>query len=123
MALHYQTEYRMGNRRVHRSYSGYQAFVAILFDLIFGLFFEMVATLLSMAFRLFRFAVGVAVQVVKRFWKVAVAAMAIVVFTLTMPFALVHRAIAGLSPRGRAWYCERFSNSTRKPDWAMGREV
>ena len=33
MALHYQTECRMGTRRINRSYSGYQAFVAIVFDL------------------------------------------------------------------------------------------
>jgi hypothetical protein len=123
MALHYQTEYRMGNRRVHRSYSGYQAFVAILFDLIFGLFFEMVATLLSMAFKLCRFALGVAVQIVKRFWKVGVAAMTIVVFTVTLPFAVLHRAIAGLSPAGHFWRRDCFSRPAPKPDWAMSREV
>ena len=44
MALHYQTECRLGARRINRSYSGYQAFVAIVFDLIFGLLFELVAS-------------------------------------------------------------------------------
>ena len=43
MSLHYQTECRIGARRVHRSYTGYQAVVAIMFDLIFGLLFELVA--------------------------------------------------------------------------------
>ena len=48
MALHYQTECRMGTRRINRSYSGYQAFFAIVFDLFFGLLFELVASLLSL---------------------------------------------------------------------------
>jgi hypothetical protein len=123
MALHYQTEYRMGNRRVHRSYSGYQAFFAIFFDLIFGLCFELVTTVLSLTFRLVRYAFGVAVRIVTRFWKLAVAAMTMAVFILTLPFALLHRAIAGLSPAGHFWRRDGFSSPAAKPDWAMSREV
>ena len=52
MALHYQTECRIGARRINRSYSGYQAFVAIVFDLIFGLLFELVASTVGLAVRL-----------------------------------------------------------------------
>ena len=67
MALHYQTECRMGTRRINRSYSGYQAFVAILFDLVFGLFFEFVATFMSLTFRLLIFSARLVIQVLKSY--------------------------------------------------------
>ena len=123
MALHYQTECRVGTRRIHRSYNGYQAFVAIFFDLIFGMIFELVATILGLAWRLLVFSFRLAVQVVKSSWKVVVAAMAVLVFTVTLPFAIVHGAIAGLSPTGRFWRREGFAGSVPKPDWALSREV
>jgi hypothetical protein len=123
MALHYQTEYRMGARRIHRSYCGYQAFVAILFDLVFGLLFELVATALSLAFRLIALAIRLAFHVLKNCWRVLVAAMAALVFTLTLPFVILHRAIAGLAPTSRLWPRERFARSTGKPEWAYSREV
>ena len=123
MALHYQTECRMGTRRINRSYSGYQAFVAIFFDLIFGLFFELVATCSGLTFRLLTFSIRLAVQVLKSSWKVLVAAMAALVFTLTLPFVILHRAIARLAPASRLWPRERFAGSVRKPDWAFSREV
>ena len=47
MSLHYQTEYRMGLDEFIARTAGYQAFVAIFFDLIFGLFFELVAATLG----------------------------------------------------------------------------
>ena len=123
MALHYQTECRMGTRRISRSYSGYQAFVAILFDLVFGLFFEFVAMFVSLTFRLLIFAGRLVIQVLKSSWRVAVAAMAVLVFTLTLPFVLVHRAIARLAPASRFWPREGFAQSAQKPDWAFSREV
>jgi hypothetical protein len=123
MALHYQTEYRMGARRISRSYCGYQAFVAILFDLVFGLLFELVATVLNLTFRLAAILVRLAVLVLKSTWRVLVAAMAALIFTLTLPFVLLHRAIARLTPASRLWPRERFAQSVRKPDWAMSREV
>ena len=50
MALHYQTEYRLGNRgRVCRSYTGFQAFLAITIDLVFGLLFELVFATIGLA--------------------------------------------------------------------------
>ena len=52
MALHYQTECRLGTRRINRSYSGFQAFVAIFFDLVFGLTFELISAVLGLAVRL-----------------------------------------------------------------------
>ena len=123
MALHYQTECRMGARRINRSYSGYQAFVAILFDLFFGLLFELVATALSLTFRLLAFAIRLAFHVLKSSWKVLVAAMAALIFTMTLPFVILHRAIARLAPANRFWQREQFAGSTRKPDWAFSREV
>jgi hypothetical protein len=123
MALHYQTECRIGTRRINRSYSGYQAFVAIFFDLIFGLFFELVATFLSLAFRLIGFSVRLTIQVLRSSWRVLVAAMAALVFMLTLPFVILHRAIARLAPASRFWPREGFAQSTQKPDWAFSREV
>ena len=123
MALHYQTECRLGTRRINRSYSGYQAFVAILFDLIFGLLFELVATAFSLAFRLISLSVRLAVQVLKSSWRVLVAAMAALVFTLTLPFVILHRAIAQLAPAGRSWPRERSRDRPRNPTGRMGREV
>ncbi len=50
MALHYYTEYRLGNRgRICRSYTGFQAFLAIGFDLVFGLLFELVCSGIGLA--------------------------------------------------------------------------
>jgi hypothetical protein len=123
MALHYQTECRMGTRRINRSYSGYQAFVAIFFDLVFGLLFELVASVLGLTFRLVSFSIRLAIHILKRSWKVLIAAMAVLVFTLTLPFVIVHRAIARLAPASRLWPRERFVGSVGKPDWAFSREV
>jgi hypothetical protein len=123
MALHYQTECRVGTRRINRSYSGYQAFVAIVFDLIFGLLFELVATVLGLTFRLVGFTILLAVQILKRSGKVLMAATTALVFTLTLPFAIIHRAIAGLAPSGRGWRRDGFAGSVRKPEWAGSREV
>jgi hypothetical protein len=123
MALHYQTECRIGTRRINRSYSGYQAFVAILFDLIFGLLFEVVASVLTLAFRVACLAMRLAVQILQSTWRVLVAAMTVLAFMLTLPFVVLHRAIARLSPPSRLWPREGFARPAGKPDWAMGREV
>jgi hypothetical protein len=123
MALHYQTECRLGTRRINRSYSGYQAFVAIMFDLIFGLLFELVATLLSLTFRLVAFSVRLAAQLLKSSWRVLVAGMAALVFTLTLPFVILHRGIARFAPSVRFWPRDGYARSAAKPDWAMSREV
>jgi hypothetical protein len=123
MSLHYQTECRMGTRRINRSYSGYQAFVAILFDLVFGLIFEFVATFFSLTFRLLFFSARLVIQVLRSSWRVAVAAMAALVFTLTLPFVFLHRAIGRFAPASRFWPREGFAQSAQKPDWAFSREV
>jgi hypothetical protein len=123
MALHYQTECRMGTRRINRSYSGYQAFVAIVFDLMFGLLFELVATLFTLTIRLATFSIRLAAHLLRTSWRVMVAGMAALVFTLTLPFVLLHRAIAQFAPSFRSSPRDAFARSTQKPDWAMGREV
>jgi hypothetical protein len=123
MSLHYQTECRIGARRINRSYSGYQAFVAIFFDLFFGLFFELVASILALTFKLVGFSLHLAVQILKGSGKILVAATTALVFMLTLPFAILHRAIAGTAPRGQGWRRDGYAGSVRKPDWAMSREV
>ena len=53
MALYYRTEYRIGNRgRICRSYTGLAAFGAIVFDLGFGLIFELVTAVIGLSLRL-----------------------------------------------------------------------
>ncbi len=107
MALYYQTQYRLGRRggRVCRSYSGFQAFMAILMDLVFGLLFELVSSVIALAFRLVVVAVQFVIVVVKLNWRVAVAVMTTVVYILPLPFALLHETIGRFkspdsAPRG-----------------------
>jgi hypothetical protein len=126
MALHYQTEYRLGNRgRICRSYTGFQAFVAIVFDLVFGLLFEFVSTAISLAARLVVLAVQLMVQLLTIHWKILVAAMTFLVYVVTLPFALLHEAVDRLrsgSPAGRT-EPQPDPTSLRKPSWALSREV
>jgi hypothetical protein len=123
MALHYQTECRIGSRRINRSYSGYQAFIAIVLDLVFGLLFELLATLFNLTFRLLTFSIRLALQTWKQTWRVMVAGMTVLVFTLTLPFVILHRAIARFAPESPFWPRQQYAGTTRKPDWAFGREV
>jgi hypothetical protein len=126
MALHYQTEYRLGNRgRICRSYTGFQAFVAILFDLIFGLLFEFVSAVVSLAARLVVLVVEVLVKLLAIHWKVLVAAMTFLVYIVTLPFALLHEAVDRLRSGSPADRTEPQPNpaSLRKPSWALSREV
>src|SRR5205823_13266670 len=94
MALHYQTEYRLGSRgRICRSYTGFQAFVAIFCDLIFGLLFELVSAAISLAVRLAILIVQLLVQMLKINWKLLLAGMTLIVYVVTLPFALLHEAV------------------------------
>jgi hypothetical protein len=126
MALHYQTEYRLGNRgRVCRSYTGFQAFVAIGLDLLFGLFFELVSSALGLTMRLAISTAHCVFRVLRIHWRILAAAMTFVVYMVTLPFAWVHLGVDRLrsgepsgwpdSPTGPA--------SADKPNWAYGREV
>jgi hypothetical protein len=126
MALYYQTQYRLGRRggRVCRSYSGFQAFMAILMDLVFGLLFELVSSVIALAFRLVVMAVQLVIVVVKLNWRVAVAVMTTVVYILTLPFALLHETIGRFkSPDSAPADDYSYRESPLKPEWALSREV
>ena len=78
MALYYQTEYRLGGRgRISRSYTGFPAFLAIFFDLVFGLVFELVVGVIGLALRIVSLAFQVAVLVMTKSWSTLVAVMAV----------------------------------------------
>jgi len=119
MALHYQTEYRLGNRgRICRSYTGFQALIAIAFDLVFGLAFELVMLVVVLAARL-------VVRILTVNWKLMVAAMTLLVYLVTLPFALLHEAVNRFRSRGGSGSddAEPYPVSNLKPSWALSREV
>jgi hypothetical protein len=125
MALYYQTQYRLGRRggRVCRSYSGFQAFVAILFDLVFGLIFELVWSVITLAFRLVILALQLVVQVVRITWSVAVAVMTTIVYILTLPFALLHQMVGRFKSPDSVKRDDLYGGRPLKPEWALSREV
>jgi hypothetical protein len=125
MAIYYQTEYRLGRRgrRVSRSYTGFQACVAILLDLIFGLAFGLVSMLVGFAIRLIALAFQFGMAVTRKSWKLAVAVMTVVVYLLTLPFALVHQAVDRVLLRGNESQPDPSARPIRKPEWALSREV
>ena len=114
MALHYQTEYRLGNRgRICRSYTGFQAFVAIGLDLVFGLFFELVCSIFGLAIQFAGLAVHLAVRLFRIYWRIMVAAMTFVVYAVTLPFAWIHQAVSRFRSRdGRE--PDRFVGAARR---------
>ena len=126
MALHYQTEYRLGNRgRVCRSYTGFQAFIAIAIDLVFGLLFELVFSVIGLAMRIAVLTVHLAVRLLQLYWRILVAAMTFVVYAVTLPFVWIHEIVDRLRTRAKndtpagQW----DQGPARKPDWAFSREV
>jgi hypothetical protein len=125
MALYYQTQYRLGRRggRVCRSYSGFQAFIAILFDLVFGLVFELVSSVIALAFRLVILAFQLVVQILRITGSVVVAVMTMVLFIVTLPFALIHETLARLRPPVKADRDDAYQGAPLKPEWALSREV
>jgi hypothetical protein len=126
MALHYQTEYRLGNRgRVCRSYTGFQAFIAIAFDLVFGLLFELVFSVMELAMRIVVLAVHLAVRILRVYWRILVAAMTFVVYAVTLPFVWIHHVVNRLRTRAHDDPAEdRWGQgATQKPSWAFSREL
>ena len=124
MALYYQTEYRLGGRgRISRSYTGFQAFFAILFDLVFGLVFELVAGVIGLALRLVFLALQVASVVLSKSWSTLVAIVAAALWLVTLPFVVLHQMVNRLRSRTEAGGRDYYRTSTMKPDWALGREV
>jgi hypothetical protein len=99
--------------------------VAIFFDLIFGLVFELISTVIALAVRIVILAVQLAVQILKVHWRILVSVMTLLVYILTLPFALLHEAVDRLrsgSPSSRT-EPESRPASTGKPEWAFSREV
>lgn len=126
MALHYQTEYGLGRRgRIRRSYTGYQAFVAIACDLVFGLLFELVFSIIGLALKIVALTIQLMVRLLQLYWRFLVAVMTVVVYAVTMPFVWVNLAMRRLRSRqGRGrdeggW----TSDPLQKPSWAYGREL
>ncbi len=125
MGLYYHAEYRVGPRggRVCRSYSGFRAFLAILFDLVFGTLFDVIAAVFTLATRAVFLSVQISIELVKLCWSILVFAMTAVFQVLALPYRLMQSRIEprrwqrwpgpiGM-PRGRPL----------KPDWGLGREV
>jgi len=123
MALHYQTECRVGTRRINRSYNGFQAFVAIVFDLVFGLTFELVSAVIRLGVWLVSLVLELGVQGLTRGGKALLTAISMAVYVLTYPFMLLHEAVIrfGWAHRGSRRYDQPATD--RKPDWAFSREV
>ena len=118
MALHYQTEYRLGNRgRVCRSYTGFQAFLAIAIDLVFGLLFELVFAAIGLHSNIAVLAVHLAVRMLQLYWRFLVAAMTFVVYAVTLPFVWIHEIVDGLRSRDGSDPHEALSGAgpARKP--------
>jgi branched-subunit amino acid ABC-type transport system permease component len=126
MALHYHTEYRLGNRgRICRSYTGFQAFLAIGLDLVFGLLFELVFLSFGLAMRIAVLSARFVVRVLRINWQILVAAMTLVVYVATLPFVWIHQAVDRLRSRGKDERTDpwRRPDAVVKPTWAMSREV
>jgi hypothetical protein len=125
MALYYQTEYRLGRRcgRITRSYTGFQAFLAIVLDLVFGLFFELITGAIGLALRLICLTVQIGFAFVRLSWSTLVAVTAALVSLLTLPFVALHHAVDRLRSRIEADRCRSYPASTIKPEWALNREV
>jgi hypothetical protein len=124
VALHYQTEYRLGRRgRVSRSYTGARAFVAIVIDLTFGMFFELLSIVFSFAVRIVGLTLKLVGQILRVYWKIMVAAVTMVVYVLTTPFALVHRVAERVRWEGSQRQPQGQAGPVLKPDWGLGNEI
>jgi hypothetical protein len=126
MALHYQTEYRLGDRgRICRSYTGLQAFAAIGLDLVFGALFELVSSAIGLGIRIVALAIRLVVGMLRINWRILVALMTYVVYAVTLPFAWIHLTADGLRSRGKIDRTEPRASPAPvvKPSWALSREV
>jgi hypothetical protein len=124
MALFYQTEYRMGRRgRICRTYTGLQALVAIAIDLVFGLLFEFVLIAANLLSRAILLAFHLAVELLRIVWNVLLAVMTVLVYLVTLPFALIHQGADWLWSQLGPRQPEADQGSVRKRDWVLSREV
>jgi hypothetical protein len=125
MRLYYQTEFRLGERgrRISRRYTGAQALAAIIIDLSFKLWLELVVALVGLAAWFCALAFRFALLVAAKSWKTAVALMTVVVYLLTLPFALLHQAVDRVLAKNKQGQPGRPTGPYLKPEWALGREV
>jgi hypothetical protein len=125
MLLYYQTEFRVGQRgrRISRRYTGARALAAIVLDLSFRLWLELLVSLVGLAAWLCTLAFKFAFLVAAKSWNTAVAAMTVVVYLLTLPFALLHQAVDGVLLKNQQGRPDQSPSVYLKPDWALSREV
>lgn len=126
MALSYHTEYRLGDRGViRRSYTGFQAFVAIGLDLLFGLAFELICGSAALAIRAVAWLVRLVVRLLRLYWRFLVAAITVLVWAVTLPFVMLHRGAEKLRSRapGESIGSSAARSPFAKPTWAWSREV
>jgi hypothetical protein len=126
MALSYQTEYRLGDRGlIRRSYTGFQALVAIGLDLVFGLAFELVGLTLVLMGRVMAWTARRVIRLLVLYWRFLVAVMTLVVSAVTLPFVMLHRGAERLRARDRGGPVreEPARSAVDKPSWAFAREL
>jgi hypothetical protein len=80
---------------------------------------------IGVAVRILALAAQLAVEALKATWKLLASAMTVIVYLVTLPFALLHDAVDRLRSTGQS---ERpvpraEPAAIRKPSWALGREV
>jgi hypothetical protein len=124
MTFYYRTEYNLGRRgQVSRCYTGAQAFVAIFFDLIFGLGFEFVSALIRLASLFVVTAIKLTMVLFTHAWKLLVAAMTVIIYFLTLPLALLHEGADWLRSRGATARREARERHPLKREWRFAREL
>ncbi len=126
MALTYHTEYRLGDRGViRRSYTGFQAFVAIGLDLVFGLAFEVICMSAALALGVVAWSARLVARLLRLYWRFLIAAMTALVWGVTLPFVLLHRGAERLRSHGptESTGSDAVRPPFAKPAWAWSREV
>ncbi len=126
MSLSYQTEYRLGDRGViRRSYTRFQAFIAIGLDLVFGLAFEFVGIALAWAGRAIAWSARHVARLLVCYWRFLVAAMTLVISMVTLPFVVLHGCAEWLRSRDRGGPLgdEPDRSAVDKPSWAYARDL
>jgi hypothetical protein len=125
VALYYQTEYRLGRRvgRISRSYTGVHAFLAIVLDLFLGSVFGLVSIVIGLALRAVLIAFQVGVIVLKANWHALAAITTAAVYCVTLPFAVLNHAVDRRRSLEKTNGSHFSTVDTRKPEWALSREV
>jgi hypothetical protein len=121
MSLYYQTEYCLGKRgRISRSHTGWRAVAAIVFDLAFGLMFEMVCLSLALASALVVWSFFVSWCVLMLAWSLLGAILTTAVKLIALPFVWLHHAVTRPDRQTRAGV---GAKAIRKPEFAFGRDL